>query len=762
VAKRARNHARMDDQAGLPTRDEILAYLQTADDKTSKRDIARAFNVKGSDRRALRQLLIEMTDEGLLVGNRKEFRRPGLLPSVTVLDVIGFDDDGELIAEPVVWDTREGPRPRVVLPVRPSARAGKMKRMERAPGAGDRVLARVRDQISSHGGVPAFGGEVIKRLPGEKRTLLGVFKRLGKGGGVITPVVRKNAKDWSVQNGDEGDAADGDLVRFDIFRKGRSALPQVRVVEVLGNPADERRISLIAIHAHDIPNEFPEHGLDELGDLPELTYDGRTDMRDLPFVTIDPADARDHDDAVYAVPDNDPANQGGWIVTVAIADVAHYVRSGSALDREAQKRGNSVYFPDRVVPMLPEAISNDLCSLREGTERPCLAVRMTFDKKGSKRHHKFLRGIIRIATKLSYQEAQQAFNGVVSPHVSQTEWTVLQNLWQAYSALSEARHRRNPLELDLPERRILLNEYGRVERVIVPERLDAHKLIEEFMIQANVAAAETLEIRATPLIYRAHDQPSKEKLSALREFLSSLDFKLPVQGTMRPEAFNNILAKSKALPVADLVSEVILRAQAQAEYTPQNYGHFGLNLRRYAHFTSPIRRYADLIVHRALIRSLKLGADGLTDEQSARLQEIAEHISQTERRAMAAERETTDRLIAAHLSSHVGAEFAARISGVTKSGLFVRLRETGADGFISASSLHDDFYHYVETQHAMVGDRNGLSYRLGDDVDVRLLEVIPAAGVLRFEMLSSGKKGHISLMKGWRGRAGPRRRRHRR
>ncbi len=752
MARRPRSSDNQDSSSEnrLPTRDEVLSYLQAEPGKSSKRDIARAFKIKGNDRRALANLLSEMADEGLIAGNRKEFRRPGVLPSVTVLDIVGLDDEGELVAEPVVWDRREGPPPRVALPALPNMQAGRGKRSERAPGVGDRVLARIRllEQNKNESTTASFQGEVIKRLPRERRRLLGIFRSHRGGGGAITPVDRKQTKDLPVPKGDEVDASDGDLVRFDLSRQGRLAAPQARVVEVLGNPSDQRQISLIAVHAHGLSDEFPERVTDELKMLPELTADGRADMRDLPFVTIDPVDARDHDDAVHAVLDEDPGNKGGWIVTVAIADVAHYVRTGTALDREAQKRGNSIYFPDRVVPMLPEEISNGLCSLREGEERPCLAVRMVFDKSGTKRQHTFHRGLMRTAMKLSYQEAQQAFDGHASPRAREINDTVLQSLWQAYTALADARRRRNPLELDLPERRIVLDKAGRVDRVVVPERLDAHKLIEEFMIQSNVAAAETLEKQSTPLIYRAHDQPSKEKLNALREFLHSLDLKLPVQGTLRPETFNRILAAAQALPVTDLVSEVVLRAQAQAEYTPQNYGHFGLNLKRYAHFTSPIRRYADLIVHRALIRALKFGPDGLTDAGCDELPSIAEYISQMERRAMAAERETIDRLTAAHLSSHIGAEFAARISGVTKSGLFVRLRETGADGFVPASSLHDDFYRYVESQYSMVGDSNGMSYSLGDDVSVRLVEAIPVAGALRFEMLSSGRKMHPSLMKG--------------
>jgi len=481
---------------------------------------------------------------------------------------------------------------------------------------------------------------------------------------------------------------------------------------------------------------------------------GRVDLTRLPLLTIDPPDARDHDDAVHAEPDEDPRNPGGFVVTVAIADVSWYVRPGSRLDREAELRGNSVYFPDRVVPMLPERISNDLCSLREGELRPCLAVEMVFDARGKKRTHKFMRAMMRSAAKLSYQQAQAAIDGRPDDKTGPLVETVLKPLWAAYAALARARDERQPLDLDLPERRIVLDEKGRVARVVVPERLAAHRLIEEMMIQANVAAAEALEARSTPVVYRVHDQPSKEKLTALRDFLESLEMRLPGAGSgnVRPAHLNELLTAAKELPVPELINEIVLRSQAQAEYSPQNYGHFGLNLSRYAHFTSPIRRYADLLVHRALVRAMKLGEGGLEDDAVPRLAEVSKRISEAERRAMAAERETTDRLIAAHLADRIGATFPARVSGVTRSGLFVRLADTGADGFVPISSLGNDFFHFIEEQHALVGARTNEGFRLGDTVEVRLVEAIPTAGALRFEMMSEGKRAHASLAKGLRGR----------
>jgi ribonuclease R len=742
-------------RTGLPSKGEILEFVRNARVVPSKREITRAFDVSGGDRVGLKQLLTEMADEGLLTGNRKGFKQPGTLPPVTVLNIVARDDDGELIGEPAVWDAEEGDRPRVLIL---ADRRGRIA-SGGALGQGDRILARLTrlDDVDVNG--YRYEAEPIKRLPKEKARQLGIFRAHAKGGGVIDPVDRKEMREWRINAGDEGGAIDGDLVRFDLARAGRMGVPQARVVETLGNPRDQRKISLIAVHAHGIPDEFPAGVLAEVETLEPPKLAGRTDLRALGLITIDPVDARDHDDAVHATPDTDPRNPGGWIVHVAIADVAHYVRPGTSLDREAQTRGNSVYFPDRVVPMLPERISNDLCSLREHEERPCLAVRMILDKDGEKKSHTFLRAMMRSAAKLSYEEAQAAIDGRPNANTAPLLETAPKPLWAAYAALAAARDRREPLDLDLPERKILIDSQGRVDRVVTPERLAAHRLIEEFMIQANVAAAQTLEAKRAALVYRVHDAPSKEKLLALSDFLQSLDIGAPKASTLRPGDFNRILTRAKTMPVTELINEVVLRSQSQAVYAAENIGHFGLNLQRYAHFTSPIRRYADLLVHRALIRALGLGAGGMTDDQSSQLAEIAQAISDMERRAMAAERETADRLIAGFLADRVGAEFAGRISGVTRSALFVRLNDTGADGIVPAAALGSDYYRHDETARALVGDRTGEAFRLGDQVNVRLVEAIPTAGALRFEMLSKGKRLDQQPKQGKRGRTQVQRRR---
>jgi ribonuclease R len=720
---------------GLPSKEQILEFLNSAPGKAGKREIARAFGVSGGAKIALKRILAEMAQDGSLAGDKKHLREKGKLAPVTTLEVTGRDGDGDLIAKPLQWEETDGKRPVVRLLAAQDGRDVEI-------GIGDHVLARLQ-KLPRGNGAPSYEATPIKKLPREKRRLLGVFRAAKRGGGTIEPINRKELKSWPILPDDVGGANDGDLVRFELVRRGRFATPRAEIVESLGNPDDQRKISLIAIHAHGIPEDFPESVLKECETLTPPTMDGRVDLRTLPLLTIDPMDARDHDDAVHAELDADSRNSGGFIVTVAIADVAQYIRPGSKLDREAQLRGNSVYFPDRVVPMLPEKISNDLCSLRELEERPCLAVRMVFDKHGEKRKHTFVRAMMKSAAKLSYQEAQAAIDGKPSEKCQPLMERALEPLWAAYRTVAKARDKRGPLDLDLPEKKIVLNEEGKVARVVVPERLEAHRLIEEFMIQANVAAAETLEEKRLPLVYRVHDQPSPEKLKGLRDFLETLDMKIPHAGALKPEAFNRVLEQAKDLPVPDLINEVILRSQSQAEYNPKNIGHFGLNLVRYAHFTSPIRRYADLIVHRALIRALGLGPDGLTDEEIPRLASIAKAISDTERRAMAAERETTDRLIAAHLADRIGATFPARIAGVTRSGLFVRLKDTGADGYIPISSLGNDYYHHVEAAHALIGARSGEGYRLGDTVEVRLLEAIPSAGALRFEMLTEPSRSNV-------------------
>ncbi|MFL6689628.1 MAG: ribonuclease R [Alphaproteobacteria bacterium] len=695
-----------------------------ANPQQTKRDLARALHVSGNERIALKRILKELESEGAIArGRKRSYERPDTLPEVAVLEITGQDPDGELLARPQRWEHEDAPPPIIVVPGREDESHGP------ALGAGERVLARLTQTREG------YEARIIKRLGASVHKVLGVFHQTERGGRVA-PIDRKSKYEFLVEQRDRAGAQANELVLCEPLSGRASGLPRARVIERLGSMNEPKAVSLIAIHAHGIPTEFPKEVLEEAERARSVDARGRTDLRRIPLVTIDPEDARDHDDAVWANTDDDPKNRGGHIVIVAIADVAHYVTPGSALDREALKRGNSAYFPDRVVPMLPEKLSADLCSLMDAVDRPCLAVRMVFDRDGNKKRHEFIRGAMRSAATLTYQQAQRAFDGKDKGELAKN---VLAPLWNAYQALAKARDRRDPLSLDLPERRIVIGDDGKVKSIAFRERLESMRLIEEMMIMANVAAAETLEKARSPLIYRVHEQPSKEKLYAFSDYLRTIGMSFAKGQVVKPATFNRILAQAKGGPNEAPINDVVLRTQAQAVYAPENIGHFGLNLQRYAHFTSPIRRYADVLVHRALIRALKLGDGGLSDTQAAKLGEVSDHISMTERRAMAAERDSNDRYVAAYMEDRVGATFEARVTGVTRFGLFVRLPESGAEGLIPARTLGFEYFRHDERQHALVGDRSGTKYSMGGKLTVRLMEAAPLTGGLRFELAEANE-----------------------
>ncbi|MGQ9370950.1 ribonuclease R [Azospirillum sp. A39] len=705
----------------FPTRDEVLAFIRSSPVPVGKREVARAFRLSGSaDRERLKELMRGLEASGAVErGRGKKMAPPRSLPEVTVLEATAIDADGEVLARPLTW-TGEGEPPRIFMMPE--------KKGHPALAPGDRVLARLK-RVNER----LYEARTIRRIDGTVGRVLGVY-RLGAEGGRIVPTDRRNQAELSVLPANAEGAEDGDLVLADVLPATRLGLAQARVVERIGPTAEPRAISLIAIHAHGLPTVFGRAAEAEAAAAAVPPLRGRSDLRDVPLVTIDGADARDFDDAVWAEPDPDPANPGGWHLLVAIADVAYYVRPGSHLDRAAFERGNSAYFPDRVVPMLPEALSNDLCSLRPGAERGCLAVHLWLDARGELKRHRFERALMRSAARLTYEQVQAARDGHPDDDTGPLIEPVLAPLYGAFACLWKARAGRGTLDLDLPERRVRLDEAGRVAGIAVRERFDSHRLIEEFMICANVAAAESLEAAGMPCVYRVHDQPAAEKLEALREFLDGTGYTLARGQVPRPELFTRLLRQAEGRPEAPLISELVLRAQAQAVYSPDNIGHFGLALRRYAHFTSPIRRYADLLVHRALIRAHGLGVGGLDDAAMAGLADAAEHISMTERRAAAAERDAVDRYTASYLSQHVGAVFSGRVTGVTRFGLFVRLDESGADGLVPASTLPDDRYEHDEHAHALVGQRRGLVFRLGAPVKVAVVEADPLTGSTLFRL----------------------------
>ncbi|UEM05131.1 ribonuclease R [Skermanella rosea] len=705
--------------AALPSRDEILAFIRNSPVPVGKREIAREFKLRGDDRIALKEMLRDLESEGAVERDRaRRLAPPAALPAVGVLEVVEIDTDGEVLARPVAW-TSDEPPPKIYM--QPERRG------HPALLPGDRVLAQLSRQKDR-----VYAGRTIRKLEkhGTAR-VLGIYE-MTPDGARLRPTDKRQRAEFLVTPANSGDAENGELVVAEVLPSSRFGLKQAKVVERLGDMANPRSISLIAIHSQDLPTVFSEAALEEAGRAEPPTLEGRTDLRDIPLVTIDGADARDFDDAVWAEPD--PEVPGGWHALVAIADVAFYVRPGRPLDRAAFQRGNSAYFPDRVVPMLPEALSNDLCSLRPGEERACLAVHLWIDARGELTRHRFVRGLMRSAARLTYEQVQAARDGAPDDDAGPLLGPVIEPLYGAFRTLNAARERRGTLELDLPERQVRLDERGGVVAITPRKRLDSHRLIEEFMICANVAAAEALEAKGAPCLYRVHDQPSMDKLESLREFLHGMGHKL-AQGALKPSDFTGILERVRGRPEAAVISEVILRSQAQASYDPENIGHFGLALRRYAHFTSPIRRYADLMVHRALIRAYGLGPGGLDDAEAARMTEIAEHISSTERRAALAERDAVDRFTAAFLADRVGATFSGRITGVTRFGLFVELDETGADGLVPVSSLPDDQYEHQERSHALVGRRSGRVYRLGAPVKVKLVEADPVLGSTLFALL---------------------------
>jgi ribonuclease R len=692
----------------LPTRDAIKAYLAEAGQKVGLREIARAFSVGPDDKKALRGLVRSLQVDGVLdrVGP-KQFAEAGRLPENAVVEVTGIDRDGEALARPVVW-AGQG-RPPIIFMM-----AEARGQPALAPGA--RVLARLRKV-----GPDKYEGRTIKRLTEKTGSIVGVFRAEGAGGR-IEPTDRRQKSEWVVPATETMGATNGKIVRAEPLPGSGYGPKPARVTECLGQVTDARSVSLIAIATHEIPVDFPDAAVKEAERSKVTPLGKRVDLREVPLITIDGADARDFDDAVFA----EKADKGMRLI-VAIADVAHYVRPGSALEKAAWERGNSCYFPDRVVPMLPEALSNGWCSLKPHEDRGCLFVEMFIDAQGRKQSHKFGRGLMRSAARKTYEQVQEEHEADARHHAE---------LYAAFAALKAAREARGTLDLDLPERKVELTPDGQVAKIAPRPRLDSHRLIEEFMILANVCAAEELERHKLPCMYRVHAPPSPEKIDNLRRFLATLEISLKPGDQLHPRDLDHILKLVAGTDKAMLVNETVLRSQSQAEYHPDNIGHFGLALTKYAHFTSPIRRYADLLVHRALIAGLKLGKDGLSEADIAKFQDTAEHITATERRATLAERDSTDRYLALYLQHRVGELFEGRISGVTKFGLFITLSETGASGFAPMATLPDDFWVHDEASQSLIGKRSRLSFQLAQSVEVRLAEAKPVTGGLIFNVIT--------------------------
>ncbi len=718
---------------GLPTRQQIIDFITTSEQAAGKREIARAFGLSAQEKIALKALLKDMSDEGLIdVAPGRAFHKMGGVPKVTVLRIVEADGD-TVWAVPERWEAEGIPVPR--LRVREKRRPGG------ALGVGDRILARTEEAGKGLIAHP------MKKLAKGDAAVLGVVHE--EGGRLYLQGLDKKERTSPVIS-DRNGAEPGDLVMAEVTGKGPRLF--AKVSEILGDPFAPRSFSLIAIHKHEIPHIFSEELLAEAERVAKQPLgEGREDLRDLPIVAIDPADARDHDDAVWATPDDDPANEGGWKAIVAIADVSFYVRPGSLLDREARKRGNSVYFPDRVVPMLPEVLSADVCSLKESVERAALACHMRIGADGEIRDWRFTRAVVKLAANITYEDAQAAIDGEAEHPLTES---ALRPLWDCWAALNKARAKREPLDLDLPERRIVLDEKGRILSVAPRERLDAHKLIEDYMIAANVAAAKALEKKKAPVMYRIHEPPSREKLVALKEYLKTLDVEFALGQVIRPKTFNHVIARTKEADYHAEVMTQVLRTQTQAYYGPQNAGHFGLALGSYAHFTSPIRRYADLVVHRALTEAFKLGPGGELPADKD-MEKTGELISKLERRAMEAERDTIDRYVAAYLAAHVGEVLDARITGVQSFGFFATVDGIGGDGLVPARDLGREYFRYDEAGQRLVGEETGAEFALGQRLQLKLVEANPVSGALRFELPDGKGSGSGPRPDGERRKSGP-------
>jgi ribonuclease R len=713
--------------AGLPSRKQILDFIASSDQPAGKREIARAFGLSGQDKIDLKRLLKDMADEGLIDSSPgRAFHQAGGVPKVTVLRVQAVDDSGSAWAVPEQWHA-ETPPPRLRI----------MERGRRgALGIGDRVLARTEEKEQG------FVAHPMKKLERSAELVLGVVKREGTRFW-LSPVDKKERRELAIA--ELKDAEAGDLVLCEVA--GRPPRVSARVDAVLGDPFAPRSFSLIAIHKHGLQHEFDRQAIDEAHRVSKQPIGEREDLTHLPIVAIDPEDARDHDDAIWAEGDG----EGGWNAVVAIADVSFYVRPGSELDKEARARGNSVYFPDRVVPMLPEELSADICSLKEGQDRAAMACHLKIDREGNLKNWRFTRAKVRIAANIAYEDAQAAMDAAKEERVevsSPTCWMPpvegsvpqelveqsLKPLWACWRALFAARQKRDPLELDLPERRVMLDEKGRIMSIAARDRLDAHRLVEDFMIAANVAAARALEAKKAPVMYRVHEPPSREKLVALKDYLATFGIEFALGQVIKPGTLNRIIERLGDADGREEIMEQLLRTQMQARYGPERLGHFGLALATYAHFTSPIRRYADLLVHRALVSAYRLGDGGLPPGEEGRFDQIGEQISMLERRAMEAERDTVDRYVAAFLADQVGQLVECRITGVQPFGFFATVEDLGGDGLLFAKDLGREYFRYDEAARQLVGDESGDIYRVGQRLTLRLADANPVSGSLRFEL----------------------------
>ena len=698
------------------TSDDILHYIESFENGITRHVLARAFDIKGTSRIFLKNTIRDLMELGLIrKSNGKYFKNNK--GELVIVEIVEINKSGTITGIPTAQLFTDKSEKITIEPIEKTRKFGKSIRLI----VGNRALVQVRKADNK-----LFGKfiQLIENL--DSKRVIGEFRSDNKGAWLV-PSDKKIRETYAIAGEFTMNAVNGDIVVANVTINPRTRRIIAEVVEVIGKLSDPSVISLIAIYDNHIPNKFSHEAIKLADTAQPASIKGREDLRHIPFVTIDGEDARDFDDAVWAEPDLTPGNPGGWHAMVAIADVAHYVLPGDALDVEAKERGNSVYFPDRVVPMLPESLSNGLCSLRPNEDRAAIAVHLNINQSGKTIGFKFVRCLIKSSARMTYNQVQKLkdANQLKEPLVS---------LYGVYDSLMNFRHQRGTLELDIPEKYIALNAKGTIESVSLRERFDSHKLIEELMIAANVAAAKLLSQKAVPCMYRIHDKPDLTKIASLKTFLKGTSIKPPSSLEPNQKELNKVIEQAKDTKYADVISELVLRSQCQAEYSPNNIGHFGLNLSQYAHFTSPIRRYSDTLVHRGIITAMEFGIDGLNTKHPVDFKAIGQHLGLTERRAAIAERDTKDRMVAAFMVSKVGETFTARISTVTGFGLFAIIDQYAATGLIHISKLKGDYFTFDEDRRRLFGRRGKQSFQMGDMISVKVEGANPLTGSIELSI----------------------------
>ena len=731
----------------LPDDDLLIAFITEQPTAPKVKEIAKAFKLRPDQRAPLRKKLKKMAEKGVLKSlDGRRVTGPQNLPSVAPLEVVSINDDGDAIALPIDDNTEDNKEPPLILIAPEGRRGGKRARTF---GKGDRVLAQL-----TLIGPDQYDAKVIRKMDNHRDRLFGLVFKTRNGYG-LEPIERsaRSSLDLVAPN-ETMPFSDGDMIEAEVIKAPGYGRKTAKAVRNLG-PADEAgSFSALAIAEFDIRHVFPDDVIrDAEAALPPV-LDRREELRDIPLVTIDGADARDFDDAVFAEPHGD----GGYRMMVAIADVSHYVSQGSPLDKEARLRGNSVYLPDQVIPMLPEALSNGLCSLVPGEDRACLAVEMIIDNAGNKTSHRFTRGLMRSHARLTYDAVEQYRLGLDTDPPCGLSPDLFDHLFGAYALRAKVRQERSALDLDLPEKRVQFDEHGSPVAITKKSQSVSQKLIEEFMILANVAAAETLEGANALCVFRAHEPPAPDKADGLRDVAKEMGLSFPKGQVIRPKHFNDLLDAAKKLedPAAkQLINETVLRTQSQADYRITNPGHFGLALRRYAHFTSPIRRYADLMVHRSIINHI--GAEAIPTPLHDDAAETCTNISETERRAASAERRTIDRFATKLVEREAGHIVEGRVNTVTNFGAFIEIGDTGAEGLLPLGKLPDDFFD-VDTAAATIrGRKTGITIKTGDVIDVMVVDIQPLKASITLAWADGGGMMHRRSNKGGKGPSkGPR------